>query len=281
MKKILTLTVFILTAAALYAQGGSALLIPSDSRSIAMGVSALQPGAATLAAEAFYGKWAPKTADNTLVGVNAFYRLNDKLSFTLEGRELIDKPYTVYSSQGVAQGPYTPKDLILGLGGAYAITGNISAGLKARILSSGIAPEVKGSAFCVDLGASYSTELFTAGLSLKNLGSKIDFGAGGYALPAQVAVDGTVTPISGLEVAAELDYLFSGALMAGIGAEYKVLDIIAVRAGFHYGDAAKALPTYASLGLGGSFAGIQLDVAFLTASETIGNTLLFGIGYSF
>ena len=186
MKKILTLTVFILTAAALYAQGGSALLIPSDSRSIAMGVSALQPGAATLAAEAFYGKWAPKTADNTLVGVNAFYRLNDKLSFTLEGRELIDKPYTVYSSQGVAQGPYTTKDLIFGLGGSYAITGNISAGLKARILSSGIAPEVKGSAFCVDLGASYSAELFTAGLSLKNLGSKIDFGAGGYALPAQV-----------------------------------------------------------------------------------------------
>ena len=127
----------------------------------------------------------------------------------------------------------------------------------------------------------YGTELFTAGLGLKNLGSKIDYGAGGYSLPALVSVSGTVSPIQNLKAALELDYLFSGALMAGLGVEYTVLDMISVRGGFHYGDAAKALPTYVSLGLGAQFAGIHLDAAFLTASETLGNTLLISLGYSF
>ena len=29
------------------------------------------------------------------------------------------------------------------------------------------------------------------------------------------------------------------------------------------------------------YAGFRLDVAFLTASQSLGNTLLFGVGYSF
>ena len=29
------------------------------------------------------------------------------------------------------------------------------------------------------------------------------------------------------------------------------------------------------------YAGFRLDVTFLTASKTLGNTLLFGLGYSF
>ena len=69
--------------------------------------------------------------------------------------------------------------------------------------------------------------------------------------------------------------------MAGLGLEYGIADIAFVRAGYHYGDAAKALPSYASLGLGAQFAGVSLDLAFLTASESLGNTLLFGLGYSF
>ena len=43
----------------------------------------------------------------------------------------------------------------------------------------------------------------------------------------------------------------------------------------------RILPTYASLGLGLQYAGIHLDVTFLTASKTLGNTLLFGLGYAF
>ena len=78
-----------------------------------------------------------------------------------------------------------------------------------------------------------------------------------------------------------MDYLFSGALMAGLGLEYCIVDIVSVRAGYHYGDAAKALPSFASVGLGVKFAGVHLDAAFLLASKTLGNTLMIGLGYSF
>ena len=55
----------------------------------------------------------------------------------------------------------------------------------------------------------------------------------------------------------------------------------AEEAGLKRGDSAKAVPTYASLGMGVKFAGVHIDAAFLTASQTLGNTLMVGLGYSF
>ena len=98
---------------------------------------------------------------------------------------------------------------------------------------------------------------------------------------SMAAVSGGVRPVSGLTIGAEVDYLFQGGLMAGLGVEYTIVDIVSLRGGFHYGDAAKAVPMYASLGLGVKFAGVHLDAAFLLASKTLGNTLMFGLGYSF
>ena len=281
MKKILSLTVCVLVSAYAFAQAGSALLIPSDSRALAMGVTSLQPEASTLDAKAFFGKWAPQTANNTILGADAFYRLNDKLAVSLEGRNLKDQPYTVTNSMGVAGEEFTPSDFILGLGASYGITDQISVGLKAKMLSSSIAPDIKGSAMCFDLRASYSTDLFNAGLSLRNVGGKLDYGSGGYALPASVALDGTAAPISGLIVALDAGFLFSGALTAGLGVEYTVADIVAVRAGYHYGDASKAIPSYASAGIGAQFAGIHLDAAYLLASDALGGSLMVSLGYAF
>ena len=79
----------------------------------------------------------------------------------------------------------------------------------------------------------------------------------------------------------EADYLFNGGMMAGLGAEYCIADIAFLRAGYHYGDPANALASYASLGLGEVFSGFSIDLAFLTASETLGNTFMMGLGYSF
>jgi len=56
---------------------------------------------------------------------------------------------------------------------------------------------------------------------------------------------------------------------------------VSLRGGFHYGDPAKAIPTYVSFGLGLQLAGVHFDAAFLTASKTLGNTLLFSLGYAF
>ena len=69
--------------------------------------------------------------------------------------------------------------------------------------------------------------------------------------------------------------------MAAFGVEYGIADIVFVRGGFHYGDNAKGIPTYASLGLGVQFAGVHLDAAYLTASKTLRNSLQISLGYAF
>ena len=92
---------------------------------------------------------------------------------------------------------------------------------------------------------------------------------------------GAAYHIGGFQASAEVDYLFAGAIMAGIGAEYGFKDIAFIRAGFHYGDAQKAIPTYASVGLGVQYWGVRLDATWITASSVLGNSLGFSLSYSF
>ena len=282
-KTFLAITIAALCSAApaAFAQAGSTLLIPADARSLAMAGTTLRPEASKLEVKAFYGMWAPKTAGSTLAGGDVFFRASDRFALSVEGRTFLDKPYEIASAQGMVKGEFRPSDLIVGLGASFAATDFLSIGVKARMLSSSIAENARGMAFCADLRVGLERESFSVGLGARNIGSQLSYGVGSYPLPMLAALDGAMRPLDGLTLAAELDYLFSGALMAGLGVEYTIADIVSLRGGFHYGDAAKALPTYASLGLGLQFAGVSLDVAFLTASQSLGNTLLFGLGYSF
>ena len=283
MKRLIFSALILITIAApaAFAQAGSALLIPADSRALSMGGVTLRPDADKLGANVFYGSWAPKTAGSTLVGGDVFFRASERFALSVEGHTFLDKPYEITTSQGMVKDTFRPTELIMGLGASFAATDFLSVDVKARMLSSTIGEKAKGSAFCGDLRVGYEQETFSVGLSARNLGSQISYGAGSYALPAYAALDGTVRPVDGLTVAAEADYLFNGALMAALGVEYTIADIVSLRGGFHYGDAAKALPTFASLGLGVQFAGFHLDAAFLLASETLGNSLMVGLGYAF
>ena len=282
MKKILISLLLSVSAVAASAQALPGLLIPADARTQAMGgVMVLPKEAQHLDVQAFYGLWAPKTAANSLIGGDVYFRAAERVALTLEGRTFLDKPYDVTSATGQVTGTFRPNDLIIGLGAEVFATDALSIGLKARMASSSVAQGSKGNAFCGDVSVRYSGEMFFASVAGRNLGSKISYGNASYALPALVALGGGIKPDKALTVAAEADYLFAGALMAGLGLEYCIADIVSLRGGFHYGDAAKALPTYASLGLGLQYAGIRLDVTFLTASKTLGNSLMVSLGYAF
>ena len=69
-----------IAAPAAFAQSGSALLIPSDTRAMSMGGVALRPDAAKLDVRAFYGSWAPKTAGNTMFGGDVFFRASERFA---------------------------------------------------------------------------------------------------------------------------------------------------------------------------------------------------------
>ena len=280
MRRILSILACLCAAVSLHAQAVPALLVPTDSRSLAMGGVALPYRAATLDAGAFYGLWAPGTASNTVLGLDAFFRIG-KFSFTAEGVDFLDVPYNAYSEPQGSRGSFKPYDLILSVGGAYDITDFLSAGLKFRSITSALAENAAGSIFCFDIMAMYSGKNWGVSLSGRNIGGRINYGGGDYALPALISVDGNWSPLAQLTIAGQASWLFSGALMAGAGAEYTFADIVSVRAGFHYGDAAKALPTFASIGLGAQLYGVKLDATYLFPFGNVGNSFVIRAGYSF
>lgn len=272
----------ILFTQAAFAQAVPALLVPADARALSMGGTALQRDADKLDVKAFYGIWAPGSAGNTLAGGDGFFRVSGRVSLSAEGRAFLDKPYQGSSPQGQATGTFRPVDWLAGAGVKVGIADAFAVGIKARVVSSAIAEDAKAFAFCGDVDITYTGEIVTASVGVRNLGSKINYGGdASYSLPTLAALQGSVEPLDGFTIGAEVDYLFAGALMAGLGLEYTIADIVSLRGGFHYGDPAKAIPTYVSLGLGLQFAGVRLDASFLTASKTLGNTLMFSLGYAF
>lgn len=281
MKRIILVISALFLAINVSGQALSSLLIPADPRSLSMGGAYVPSYDAMLDAQAVFGIWAPSYAHNIVAGADGYLRLGDRIILTLGGKDFIDKPYDISGDQGAIKGSFKPYELILSIGGAYCINDAISAGIALKTITSVLGDNAKSSAFCGDLWGKYSGASYYAGLAIRNLGTPINYGNGAYNLPSLIAAHGGWTPVKGLNVAAEADFLFSGTFMAGAGAEYCYADIVTARAGFHYGDPSKALPTFASLGLGGKFFGVHLDAAYIFASPTIGNSFMISLGYAF
>lgn len=281
MKRTIATLIVLGLALQVSAQALSGLLIPSDARSLALGGIQQNHGSAIGSAQAIFGIWAPASAGSKIVGGDGYFRFGDRLTISFEGRDFIDTPYEISNYKGAYSGTFQPYEFILALGGSFIINDNIEAGLKIKSVTSIIGEAAKGSAICGDLWASYGTEKWSARLAFRNLGPAIDYGNGPSALPMLAAAGGEWRPISKLLVTGEASVLFSGALMAGLGAEYDIADFVSARAGFHYGDSSKALPSFVSVGLGGHIAGVNLDAAYIFGSPATGNSFMVGLGYSF
>ncbi|MCR4860854.1 MAG: PorV/PorQ family protein [Bacteroidales bacterium] len=297
MKKLLSILITAVTASlSLQAQGVAFLNINSDPASMALAgtgiartadayalennIAATALGGPRMDVAAGYGRWQPKAAGVNIISAAGFYRVTDKLAFGLQFKDFSYPEYSIISADGRSKGSFSPMEMAVGLGAAYRLADGLSAGLSFRYVSSALADGAKASAFGGDVALKYEKDAFQAGLSVNNIGSAVNYGGENYAQPGIVRV-GAAYSVAGLTASAEADYLFAGALMAGLGLEYGIQDIVFLRGGFHYGDKAKAIPSYASLGLGAKFFGVHLDLCFLTASRTLGNSLMVGLGYAF
>lgn len=282
MKK--SFAILILTFACLQAsaQGLPSLLIPGNTRSLSMAGAdvALSPFDGRSGCELYLNSWAPQTASNTYFGTDMSFNMGESLALLVEGRYMKSDPMDITSDVGVIKSTFSPSEMMAGLGLAYRTSSGFTAGLKGRFVNSVLYESASGSAFACDLFARYSVDSFKAGLSLCNLGSKISYGGDAYSLPAVVKA-GAAYEFAGLTACAELDYLLSGGMMLGLGAEYNIKDIAFVRAGYHYGDAEKVLPSFSSFGAGVRFFGAELNLCYLTASETLSNSIMLGLAYTF
>lgn len=291
MRKIIASILFLGICTGVFAQAVPFLNIPSDARTAAMGGTgiALEKGAFTLddnmatsamthrtaAFGAIFWSWAPSTSALKLINASGYYRFG-KFAVALGGKYCMEKPFDVVSAVGKPLGTYTPSSFTLGAGFAYRIIDPLAVGVTLRYVSANYYENIKEGTVAADINATFSKGGLRAAVGVANLGGKIK----GSPLPAMAKV-GAAYHIGGFQASAEVDYLFAGAIMAGIGAEYGFKDIAFIRAGFHYGDAQKAIPTYASVGLGVQYWGVRLDATWITASSVLGNSLGFSLSYSF
>lgn len=177
----------------------------------------------------------------------------------------------------------------------------------ARLLGNHLSAYITGSYIYSDLGKSSSTVAGGAGLyyrnfispakeewaycigaAIRNLGGKVKYEKTSYDLPTSVDLGGSL----GIPVATghKVDATFSARYLmlpsdaktwsGGFGAEYELLELIAFRAGYHFGRS----NNYATFGLGGKIKQVNVDIAYRAAgSDDIGNgsKWRFGIGVLF
>lgn len=302
MKKLVSfITLFVIGCWTISAQTLPSLLVSSDAAGLGKanvtvadgaGAYSLENNAASMSFADFkaagavsYGMWQPSYANDKILGAGAACRVTDRFAMGLIFKNFNQPSYEITNSDGQSSGTFTPGELSIGLGAAYSITDWLSVGVTGRMVNSKLADDAKANVFGADISLFYKKDAISAGISVNNIGSKVNYGGEDYTQP-MLARAGAAWRIGNPEASSvtpsvEADLLFEGGFMAGLGIEYSYKSMLFVRGGFHYGDKEKAIPTYASLGLGVRLWGISLDVSYLTASDVLGNSVAFGLGYRF
>lgn len=230
-----------------------------------------------------YQLWGPSSAASTNnLNLGLGYKVGDRFGISVGGAFQMAKPYTVIEGSGnITEETFTPKDLLIGLGVGFKLTDFLSLGANLRFANQTNAEDAKLSSFGGDVFVLYrAMDALNISAGVASLGTK----AGGYGIPASVKVAADYAlgfGKSALQADLDVDYYFSGNFGAAAGLQYGWNDMLFARAGYRFATPACVLPSFATLGLGVRFAGVSIDLAYLTANKILGNTLTLGLGYSF
>lgn len=231
-----------------------------------------------------YQGWAPGGVKSTNLNLLGGIRAGKRIGIHFLGAYQQGKEYIQYDPMGAGKATFDPLDLVVGAGLGFAFTDFLSFGLNVKFAQSSIAPETKISAISGDAFVMFSRKGFNSTVGVASLGTPVKSGDASFGLPTSAKVGvgydakfGT----SAIFVEADADIFFIGGVGAALGAQYGWNDMVFVRAGFHLGTGQCPLPSYASVGLGGKFLGIHIDVSYLMANKALANTLCVGLGYSF
>ena len=233
-----------------------------------------------MAAEAGYSLWQPSMFRHSITSLGAYYKIGNRAAVGLSGKYLIEKDYVIVGEDETESGTCRPQEGFVSAGAAYGILDGLAVGANLKVAFSKIAPDASSVVFAADIHAIYSIKGVNVALGVSNLGSKVDYGYGKYGIPAMLRA-GVAYSIAGFTCNAEADWQLGTGILASVGAEYSILDIIDIRAGYHYGQKGTVLPTFASVGLGLELFGVNLDAAFLVSAGPMKNTFSIGLGYSF
>lgn len=256
--------------------GGAYAVLRNPAASAFAGVSAVEAG---------YQSWAPDGTPSTNLNFGGAFRIGEEAALGVAFASGKGQAYDVISAGGASAGQFTPSDILFGLGGAYAVTPQISIGGSFKYASQKLSSDDSFGSVALDLSAVYRAGECRAAVGVSNLlGSVKDAAGNSFSLPCSVFAAGDWTKsLSGgsVTVAADLDYFLKGGLTAALGAQYMIKDIVSLRAGYHLGTDGAPVPSYASVGAGVRFAGVGLDASYLLGNDIIGGSLVAALSYRF
>jgi hypothetical protein len=170
------------------------------------------------------------------------------------------------------------------LGGSlgYGISfGDISGGAAIKVISQTMG-SASNAAFAADAGVLYKAGIFSAGLTMQNMGS-----ADGFSLPMNAKAGIAIKPLDSTQhsllFAVDSQYLFRDAFSLSAGVEYVYMEMLALRAGYKAGfgtidlDGLKGV----SGGIGVKISGLNVDYAIvpygdLGVTQRVTLSLMFG-----
>lgn len=150
-------------------------------------------------------------------------------------------------------------------------------------------------ALSVDLSAMYALPLenigaysvLRTGAKISNLGGYLT--ASEYTLPMNIsigtALDTYLSDAHEVTLGVDLGYYYTPTFVRGfqasVGAEYNLMQLFQLRAGYHYGEKRLYYPSYASIGAGVRFIHLRLDFAYLFAKRNTPLRDTFSISFGF
>ena len=234
-----------------------------------------------------YTMWQPSNVPSNVIAAGGAYNLGSKLGFSAGMTYGAYKPYEVFNESGSSKGTFTPSDIQLKAGAAWRFLPYLSAGVSLGYASSSLAEGVSYGAFEADVFLMAKFSCLKAALGVTDLGSAVVSSSGAkFSLPSAFTLglgyEKAFADMHQVDVALDADYFFAGAFAASVGAEYTFDDMVSFCAGYRYGGNS-VIPSYASLGLGGCFFGVSIDLAYALpiAESPMSNTLSLAVGYSF
>lgn len=241
----------------------------------------------TLSAAASWASWMPSGDEGAMNHFNAAaaYRFG-KMGVAIGASYMPGKEYEVFDLTGAGDGKFTPSDMQLNAGFGIELMTDLSLGANVRYLRQTLTKDNDYTSIAGDIAALYRIGSVTTALGLSNIGTSVEAVDGTkFSIPTSLTIGSTWDAVfaedHGLKASVDADYFFSGDFTAAIGAQYSFRKIVFVRAGYHIATDDAVLPSFLTLGLGVSYAGVSLDAAYITANDVLGNTLSVGLRYSF
>lgn len=238
--------------------------------------SALSGSAAMIS----FQSWSPSAAPANHLNLFGSAKIDQKLGILLSGAYQLGNSYTPINSSGVSSDPFSPSELLLGLGAGYAITELLSVGATVKFARQVMEAASSNNGMAIDVMAMYHLGALNIAGGVTSLGPAIKGKKASWPLPTAVKAGVDYFLSIGVLLSAQADVYLSSGLGLSVGAQYSYKDFLFARAGYHLGTGKAPVPSFASVGLGACFARFSVDISFLTASDVLGNTLSLGVSYS-